>query len=123
MSLRPLFCLFLSGHFRQVLLYSRYLFLGAVNHTYFKRFTFDNIASQRTANEVVIRPRADYLLGNISCIVKLIDNSEKIRTTAHVSLKIVTEMKIHFCLFDLILYAPSTIFQLNRDGLPGFNQY
>ena len=27
-----------------------------------------------------------------------------------------------FC-FDLILYVPSTIFQLYRDGLPGLNQY
>ena len=27
------------------------------------------------------------------------------------------------CLFDLILYVQSTIFQLNRDGLPGLNQY
>ena len=27
------------------------------------------------------------------------------------------------CLFDLILYVPSTIFQLNRNGLPGLNQY
>ena len=26
-------------------------------------------------------------------------------------------------LFDLILYVPSTFFQLNRDGLPGLNQY
>ena len=26
-------------------------------------------------------------------------------------------------LFDLILYVPSTIFQLNRDSLPGLNQY
>ena len=25
--------------------------------------------------------------------------------------------------FDLILYVPSTIFQLNRTGLPGLNQY
>ena len=30
---------------------------------------------------------------------------------------------ICFCLFDLILYVPSTIFQLNREGLPGLNQY
>ena len=28
-----------------------------------------------------------------------------------------------FCLFDVILYVPSTIFQLYRDGLPGMNQY
>ena len=28
-----------------------------------------------------------------------------------------------FVLFDLILYVPSTIFQLNRDGPPGLNQY
>ena len=28
-----------------------------------------------------------------------------------------------FCLFDLMLYVPSTIFQLNRDSLPGLNQY
>ena len=28
-----------------------------------------------------------------------------------------------FCLFDVILYVPSTIFQLNRTGLPGLNQY
>ena len=27
------------------------------------------------------------------------------------------------CLFGLILYIPSTIFQLNRKGLPGLNQY
>ena len=27
------------------------------------------------------------------------------------------------CLFDLILYVPSTIFQLNGTGLPGSNQY
>ena len=29
----------------------------------------------------------------------------------------------HSCLFDLILYVPSTIFQLNRDWFPGLNQY
>ena len=29
---------------------------------------------------------------------------------------------VFFC-FDLILYVPSTIFQLYRDGLPGLNQY
>ena len=28
-----------------------------------------------------------------------------------------------FCLFDLILYVPSTIFQLYRAVLPGLNQY
>ena len=28
-----------------------------------------------------------------------------------------------FCLFDLIFYVPSTIFQLCRDGLPGLNPY
>ena len=27
------------------------------------------------------------------------------------------------CLYGLILYIPSTIFQLNRTGLPGLNQY
>ena len=27
------------------------------------------------------------------------------------------------CLFDSILYVPSTIFQLNRNSLPGLNQY
>ena len=27
------------------------------------------------------------------------------------------------CLFDLILYVPSTTFQLCRDDLPGLNQY
>ena len=27
------------------------------------------------------------------------------------------------CLFDLILYVPSTVFQLRRDGLSGLNQY
>ena len=25
-------------------------------------------------------------------------------------------LTLYFCLFDLILYVPSTIFQLNRDG-------
>ena len=36
----------------------------------------------------------------------------------------VTFLTFHsVCLFDLVLYVPSTIFQLNRDGLPGFNQY
>ena len=28
-----------------------------------------------------------------------------------------------FCLFDSILYVPSTIFQLYKDGLPGLNQH
>ena len=28
-----------------------------------------------------------------------------------------------FCLFDLILYVHSTIFQLCGTGLPGLNQY
>ena len=28
-----------------------------------------------------------------------------------------------FCLFDFILYVQSSIFQLNRTGLPGLNQY
>ena len=28
-----------------------------------------------------------------------------------------------FCLFDLILYVPSTIFQIYGTGLPGLNQY
>ena len=32
-------------------------------------------------------------------------------------------MLVFVCLFDLILYFPSTIFQLGRDGLPGLNQY
>ena len=31
--------------------------------------------------------------------------------------------RLFVCLFDLILYVPSTIFQLYRDGLPGLNQY
>ena len=31
---------------------------------------------------------------------------------------------LDLCLFDLILYVPSTILQLNREtGLPGLNQY
>ena len=30
---------------------------------------------------------------------------------------------VGFCLFDLILYVPSTIFQLNRMGHPALNQY
>ena len=29
----------------------------------------------------------------------------------------------YVCLFDLILYVPSTIFQSNRDGSSGLNQY
>ena len=29
---------------------------------------------------------------------------------------IMKELKSFVCLFDLILYVPSTIFQLNRDG-------
>ena len=33
------------------------------------------------------------------------------------------ENKLMIVLFDLILYVPSTIFQLNRMGLPGLNQY
>ena len=33
-----------------------------------------------------------------------------------------SEIYRYFC-FDLILYIPSTIFQLCRDGLPGLNQY
>ena len=28
----------------------------------------------------------------------------------------ITPLSVCFCLFDLILYVPSTIFQLNRDG-------
>ena len=31
--------------------------------------------------------------------------------------------QVIFVLFDLILYVPSTIFQLCRTGLPGLNQY
>ena len=30
---------------------------------------------------------------------------------------------VRFCLFDLILYVHSTIFQLCGTGLPGLNQY
>ena len=30
--------------------------------------------------------------------------------------------KFYFVLYDLILYIPSTIFQINRTGLPGLNQ-
>ena len=32
-------------------------------------------------------------------------------------------MVMFVCLFDLILYVPSTIFQLNRDGSSWLNQY
>ena len=32
----------------------------------------------------------------------------------------VEKVCLFVCLFDLILYVPSTIFQLNRDGLPGW---
>ena len=32
-------------------------------------------------------------------------------------------LKDYFCLFDLILYVHSTIFQLCGTVLPGFNQY
>ena len=39
---------------------------------------------------------------------------------SYFSMKVFTGVQIyklrHFCLFDLILYVPSTIFQLNRDG-------
>ena len=35
----------------------------------------------------------------------------------------VTEASRVFCLFDLILYIHSTIFQLCGTGLPGLNQY
>ena len=34
-----------------------------------------------------------------------------------------TIVVLFVCLFGLILYVPSTIFQLHREGLPGLNQY
>ena len=44
----------------------------------------------------------------------------------HVNQKSIYDMMmILFCLFDLILYLPSTVFQLNRNGsdFPGLNQH
>ena len=32
-------------------------------------------------------------------------------------------LKVFVCLFDMILYVHSTIFQLCGTGLPGLNQY
>ena len=39
-----------------------------------------------------------------------------IRARSLEALCYVLERTRHFCLFDLILYVPSTIFHLNRDG-------
>ena len=44
---------------------------------------------------------------------------ENIRVIARAPLQNLShglEQRLFFCLFDLILYIPSTIFQLNRDG-------
>ena len=37
--------------------------------------------------------------------------------------KLLNIIALKFCLFDLILYVHSTIFQLCGTGLPGLNQY
>ena len=51
-----------------------FVFRSCTSHI-FKRYIFDNKVSQRTANKVVIKMVANSLLRDISCIVKLIDNS------------------------------------------------
>ena len=38
-------------------------------------------------------------------------------------MKTVYNLHVFVCLFDLILYVPSTIFSYKETGLPGLNQY
>ena len=45
----------------------------------------------------------------------LIKHVEKYVAAFSTNTKLLTR-QLCFCLFDLILYVPSTIFQLNRDG-------
>ena len=62
---------------------------------------------------------------SIKCLQKL--SSHKVNLWSHGTHRNVTpdpdRICLIFCLFDLILYVPSTIFQLYSDGLPGLNQY
>ena len=51
---------------------------------------------------------------------QLLSQSFDISMFSHINALSVNLMSVFVCLFDLILYVPSTIFQLNRDGSSWF---
>ena len=93
------------------------LFKSRVTTSNHSNFVFRKTLTEKNASEnVICFSRLLHMLTNVG-LSKETNSVDPIGITSDIS------KHVGFCLFDLILYVHSTIFQLCGTGLPGLNQY